>query len=176
MKHSKRYKFIFNTWSSRSFKSDELEFDSLKELNKTIALYDEIYNTTEPSKDLFGDEKIWGYAAVDFESEKILKYGGRGLYNINNKHFSILAQKDYFFRGEDEVPKNYKWDDGEYDGWLQFRWGDGKNAINYVERPKSKKKTVEEIKETETNEFDELQEEFDKSYIKEKIKEKIDRW
>lgn len=46
-------------------------------------------------------------------------------YDWDNK----LAELDFFFRGPLEVPENYNWDIGEYDGWLQFRWGDGKNKI-----------------------------------------------
>jgi len=46
-------------------------------------------------------------------------------YNPDNK----LAELDFFFRGPSEIPEDYKWDTGEYEGWLQFRWGDGKNAI-----------------------------------------------
>ena len=40
-----------------------------------------------------------------------------------------LQELDFFFRGPSEIPPDYKWDIGEYEGWLQFRWGDGKNAI-----------------------------------------------
>ena len=69
-------------------------------------------------------------------------------YNLNNKlnintnkhkdkiypflHYNEdlkLSDLDFFFRGPSEIPENYKWDTGEYEGWLQFRWGDGKNAI-----------------------------------------------
>lgn len=35
-------------------------------------------------------------------------------------------------------------DDGEYEGWLQFRWGDRKNALDYVE-PEKPKKTPDDI-------------------------------
>lgn len=54
-------------------------------------------------------------------------------YIIPVLHFTWknkLNELDFFFRGPNEVPPDYKWDDGEYDGWLQFRWGDGKNAIS----------------------------------------------
>lgn len=40
-----------------------------------------------------------------------------------------LGELDFFFRGPSEIPPNYEWDEGEFQGWLQFRWGDGKNAI-----------------------------------------------
>ena len=45
------------------------------------------------------------------------------------KFKSKLEELDFFFRGPSEIPPDYKWDEGEYEGWLQFRWGDGKNAI-----------------------------------------------
>jgi hypothetical protein len=34
---------------------------------------------------------------------------------------------------EGEIPSGYKWDDGEYEGWLQFRWGNGKNSVEFGE-------------------------------------------
>jgi hypothetical protein len=45
-----------------------------------------------------------------------------------------LSDLDFFFRGPSEVPEDYKWDEGEYVGWLQFRWGDGLNAIQKDEQ------------------------------------------
>lgn len=112
--------------------------------------------------------KYWGYCVLDFEKEQILKWGNDGVYlriedypnqRICFVHSACIVEKntitaavfsrktdqrvvrDLFFRPED-FPKSYTWDDGEYDGWLQFRWGDGKNAIGLPQQksePKRKK-------------------------------------
>ena len=64
---------------------------------------------------------------------------------------------------------------GEYEGWLQFRWGDGKNAIVYVEPKKPKEKGDEPFYYPERNEIedylvgDELQDKFDDMEDKEII-------
>jgi hypothetical protein len=78
---------------------------------------------------------------------------------LNNKVCCVsknpeLKDYDMFFRGEDEIPHDYKWDiRGEYLGWLQYRWGDGKNAIGYTSEPKikNKNKDIEEEYDYEGN-------------------------
>ena len=52
---------------------------------------------------------------------------------------------------ENDVPIDYIWDAGEYEGWLQFKWGDGKNAVVYV---KPEKPTIIEDNNSDDN-FDE---------------------
>ena len=76
----------------------------------------------------------------------------------SNKDLYFL---DEYFCGPSEVPKDYDWDDGEYEGWLQFRWGDGKNAIGYTEPKKGKPvDKPEAIEETEVEEEDLVEEEI----------------
>lgn len=120
-------------------------------------------------KTVFEDgAKYWGYCVLDFEKEQILKWGNDGIYlkkedyqssqricfihagsvvKGNEIVGSVFSRKtdqrvvrDLFFRPED-FPKGYSWDDGEYDGWLQFKWGDGKNAIGLPQqKPQQKRK------------------------------------
>ena len=94
-----------------------------------------------------------------------------------------LYNKDYVFRGKDEIPANYRWDDGEYEGWLQFRWGDGTNAVGYVKENKSKKhdnidEPIGELNDELIDEYhdEEIENSFLKEEDKEKLKRLIDRW
>jgi hypothetical protein len=74
---------------------------------------------------------------------KLLKVGGAGMYisylhTLGKKEFD-LQWTDRFFRDPTEIPDDYAWDDPEeYDGWLQYRWGDGKNSLTYREPSGSK--------------------------------------
>lgn len=79
--------------------------------------------------------KFWGFIVLDYNKNEIVKIGHDGLKGFGKK--ITLNMKDYFLRNANEIPENYQFDIGEYDGWLQYRWGDGKNAVNYVE-PKKK--------------------------------------
>jgi hypothetical protein len=93
-------------------------------------------------------------------------------------------QRDYVFRDKDEIPKNYKWDDGEYDGWLQYRWGDGKNAIDYEEKHKEAIKKM--VKEFPPERFEQeymccdfpedMEDKFAKEQEREQMKLKENRW
>ena len=83
---------------------------------------------------------------------KAIRIGGYGFncqnhmcYNTCKSINSSMSNKDYFFRDTDICPDEYIWKEGEYNGWLQFKWGDGKNAINYVKPQKQKIKKVQNI-------------------------------
>lgn len=117
---------------------------------------------------------FWRYAILDFDECRIIKYGGYDVPNYYNsymrnkparerKTLGKLYMKDLYFRGKDEIPKDYRWDVGEYEGWLQFRWGDGKNAVDYVP-PKKEKKEVTPIIEDDYDEgeYEYLEEKYDK--------------
>lgn len=100
------------------------------------------------------------------------------MYSFNNMDSKMnnLYTKDYIFRSENEVPQNYHWDNGEYEGWLQFRWGDGKNAINYVkpiktENSKEQEGVIENTKDWENGVED--YEDIENSALKQEIKEKM---
>lgn len=114
----------------------------------------------------FSDNRSWwGYIILDMHDCKCLKVGGYGFrfyvskristsesINVikNTKHINNSVYiLDYFFRDTNVCPDEYEFDGiEEYEGWIQYRWGDGKNAINYVKPPKTKsinKKIVSEI-------------------------------
>jgi len=102
--------------------------------------------------DFSNNRTWWGYVVLDFEKCLIVRVGGYGFYlkdypNIRKlKGANSLEIRDYFFRNVDEVPDNYKWDGiEEYNGWLQFKWGNGKNAVDYVEPHKEKTTQPEEF-------------------------------
>ena len=155
MKHKCRYMVIFDKWNQYDFHEDKVEYDDFQELNDDLqVLVDEVFSEIPHPKlakeyeyrlkkgtpvglyqwdwgSKTANEYLWGYAVLDFEKEEVIKWGGDNLRNWS-KFSNPLRLKDTFFRGEDEIPIDYKWDSGEYEGWLQFRWGDGKNAIDYV--------------------------------------------
>jgi len=151
MKHSKRYAVIFNKWTLYKNIENVTEFDTMEEANEEIKLLEEMYaDTPKPEhrwncNNLKGTvvtdyhwnapswgEAFWGYILVDFQEEKIITWGHDELRTYK-KWTDIRKLKDWLFRGENEIPKDYKWSAGEYDGWLQFRWGNGLNAIKYGE-------------------------------------------
>ena len=143
------------------------EYDTLEEAMEEISLIKEVYGDQicpepyfdldrctflEKGGDITNGGKWWGYLLLDYEKERAIKSGGHG-YLDNYRIYSysrydkesetIRSNKDLkfldkYFRKPGEVPEKYEWDDGEYGGWLQFRWGDGKNAIGYEEPEKPK--------------------------------------
>jgi hypothetical protein len=74
------------------------------------------------------------------------------------------------FRGKDEILENYIWDEGEYDGWIKFRWGDGSNAIKSKEPKKHGEISLKEELDSDP------QEKYDKEIEKEWKERKLDRW
>ena len=194
----------YSEWDYRNEKSNPLfvdkekyEFDTLEELNEHIKLFKELCKDYEkPStksvwcqhhkklEDIFDtpNKRRYGYLYGDRETMR-LYWGYDKLYNCN-KSTSTLKLYDILFRGEDEIPKDYKWDDGEYEGWLQYRWGDGKNAIDYVEKekPKKPKKEIDEeidnIKDWESGveDYEEIENAYAKLEDKELIKKLGERW
>ena len=182
-----KYCVIFNTWRDKLESFSCTEFDTLddaldeaKELNKMYSSTPKPFkNYRENGKhkdgrgwrydpydwDFSNGGHFWGYIVLDMINQKFIKI-------VNGLHMSsysvstikpTLAQYDMFFRGEDEIPEDYLWDNrGEYNGWLQFRWGDRKNAIDYIEPPKKERPGVVEIREF----YDEATD----SYIKKKVR------
>ena len=71
-----------------------------------------------------------------------------------------LSLLDILFRKPGEIPEDYEWDNGEYEGWLQFRWGNGLNAIEKEDEINLKKKEESrknrEKREAEKEEFEKL--------------------
>lgn len=184
--NKKRFMIIFNTWSEYSFSEDITEFDNLEDTQEHINLIEEVYKDYD-EKDSKGYSKKIGYVLLDFSKQKILKWGNSGeIYRCGRK-YDKLELKDIFFRGNDEIPEDYQWDSGEYEGWLQYRWGDGKNAINYGENKETLKKftgskisTLDNPSDNEedllTSEEDIVQDKFNRDIEKELLCQKIDRW
>lgn len=98
---------------------------------------------------------FWGYMILDYEKNEIVKMCGDKHPEFKSNYKTDLRLKDILFRRKDEIPENYKWDNGEYEGWLQFRWGNGLNAIekedklNEIKREQEYKEREKRRKERE---------------------------
>lgn len=207
MKHNKRYMITIQEWGMKDsgfyknaskekfFTSQDIEVDTINEVNTWIDEINEYYSSPVIERpDYDAKEKyekivekqgkfetsitqenwtydethfFWGYVVMDFEEEKCIKYGGVSILNYI-KPLKNLALKDHYFRGDNEIPKDYVWDGKEeYQGWLKFRWGDGSNAIDKYRARKAKE---EEHRQKEyANKLKERQEE--EEYLKEFIDE-----
>lgn len=126
----------------------------------------------------------WGYMILDMEECKCLKIGGYG-YRLNTGKKADYADSrmlyiverprqinsvpyliDYFFRDTNICPDDYLFEcHEEYEGWLQFKYGDGKNAINYVKPQKQKSNKPKE----EDKDIEGLKEYFDETYAEETL-------
>lgn len=175
-------------WLSRDVFSEEKEyFDTLEEARDFAWLFKEyamLYPNPEQKKQeywknknkfqswMYKDipkiayetfkpgERLWGYVIGDTEECKVIEWGGLCMMNIH-KESDPRRVKDYLFRSADEIPNGYEWDEGEYEGWLQYRWGDGKNAIGYVEPEKPKKKKIEDIAIDKSDEYEKIYEQME---------------
>ena len=111
----------------------------IKSLSYAERANEEYYKYIWPEY-LFADDMYFrGFAIIDFGDEKILEVSKSVSRDIDFWRQPLtssnsLSIKDQLFRGDDEIPKDYKWDDGEYAGWLQYRWGNGLNAIEVEDR------------------------------------------
>lgn len=163
----KEYASVFPNPKKKEISYYDKKFLSASSKNKAT------YDAFKPG------ERLWGYVIADTEKCTVLEWGGLCMYNIYKK-MDVRIIKDNLFRGEDEIPKDYKWDDGEYEGWLQFRWGDGKNAVGYVEPEKPKKIKDEGDEEQYEGDFFDENDEIENSFLKEEDREKlkrlVDRW
>ena len=202
----KKMRGLFNM---QEYVHTETEFDTEEEWKEEVNLIEEIYADT-PSPQLVHDvkwhdadwvfnveDRFWGYMVLDFHKTKILKIGHDGIYHYNanisgprwmNRIQTVtLRLLDELFRGDDEIPKDYNFDDGEYDGWLQFRWGDGKNAVKCDEpackRPRKKKYGLhEQYNEDDYDELDNeiqaelIQDKFNAQMEKEEVVKKLEKW
>lgn len=146
----------------KEYAHSETEFDTESEWKEEVGLIEEVYaDTPKPYKveregskyhekiwQFEVNSRFWGYLVLDFDKERIIKVGGDGIYEYHKNGIGIgrelvnLRMLDELFRGEDEIPKNYVFDAGEYEGWLQYRWGDGKNAITRGNQKVRTKKAV----------------------------------
>jgi len=168
--YSIRYKdgYIERTYinfSEEPMQESVTEYDTEKELLADLELIVQLKTDIELSE----------YLCLDFEREKVFKFNVYDKYSSYKEDYYINYtslftflnsirlddkdnrkidpnspySRDILFRGDDEIPKDYKWDKGEYEGWLQYRWGDRKNAIVKDPKPKNnnpQKITVQETK------------------------------
>lgn len=153
MKHTKRYMVIFEKWNKNNFHEDKTEYDTIEEVQEELNLLEEVYaDTPRPKSEYrygygrcrknahieylwdepYMKEALWGYVVLDFEKEEVIKWGHDQLKYVK-KTDDIRRTKDRFFLKEGEIPSGYKWDNGEYEGWLQFRWGNGRNSVEFGE-------------------------------------------
>lgn len=133
--------------------------------------YIERYIETDASTQFY-----WGYMLLDYQKDEIIGMWGERHPDFGKNYKNDLKLKDRLFRKPGEVPIGYKWDDGEYDGWLQFRWGDGKNAIEVedkINQEKEEKKKQHKPKKRQVNEFETL--ECDDSIYNEFYEEKYNK-
>ena len=147
----------------KEYAYSETEFDTESEWKEEVGLIEEAYADTprpyqveiegfkyhEKTWEFEVNSRFWGYLVLDFAKERIVKVGGDGIYKYNQSGIGScrselisLRMLDELFRGENEIPKNYVFDTGEYEGWLQYRWGDGKNAITRDNKKVRTKKVV----------------------------------
>ena len=190
----------------KEFVHTETEFDTEAEWKEEVKLIEEVYADTprpveiEIPRDKW-HTKTWsfevesrfcGYMVLDFEREKVLKVGRDGVFRFHQNGINrwgseaiSLKMLDELFRGDDEIPKGYVFDSGEYEGWLRYRWGDGKNAVickqETCKKPHKKKYGLhvqfdESELEDEFDAADAIQEEYEKKEAKQWVADNIDKW
>lgn len=145
----------------KEFVHTETEYDTEAEWREETELLDEMYaDTPRPHTEYDVNlkrnvivfrpgDKFWGYLVLDFEKTSILKVGGDGIfrYHSNMSQLKVpLYMLDEFFRGDDEIPKGYVFDEGEYVGYLLYRWGDASNAIETDSSETKKKPSARAVK------------------------------
>lgn len=153
-------KYMRGLSNLKEYVHSETEFDTESEWKEEVGLIEDVYaDTPKPYKvEIEGSKyhektwefeinsRFWGYLVLDFDEERVVKVGGDGIYEYHKngigRELVNLRMLDELFRGEDEIPKNYVFDTGEYEGWLQYRWGDGKNAITRGNQKVRTKKAV----------------------------------
>lgn len=137
----KQFALLFVIWDDKSIKYDCEEFNTIDDCTSTSKELESLYKEHHrlPIKissycyDYSGDRSFWGYAIFDMYNHKVLKIKNAIKYsNLEITNSSTINKdlkiRDDFFR--DVVVEDYEfscWE--EYNGWLRYRWGDGKNAI-----------------------------------------------
>lgn len=218
-RENKRYCLIFSNWTNVLLSYSISFFDTEEEIKEEIQMIQNMYcSTPKPYRinvgskwskkyELIFDEGsfYWGYVIFDFKKETYRYFNDGAVIPLSKPRFNYkkyasdcievnnksnkLVIKDYFLRKPNEIDPDYKFKQGEYDGWLQFRWGDGKNAIGLPQpediskeeikrkkyKPKDKyfKKYDEDI---ELTEEEKIQEDMDKEFDKENSKYLMDKY
>ena len=178
---TKRYVLLFNLYNSdKRTSTSSSEFDNIHEADEEAKELNAMYKDHALPKKIeyvngiprYEDNATWwGYIVLDMKDCRCVRCGGHGFqlsyWNIIKQPKKINSDdvnKDYFFRDITVCPDDYDFDDGEYNGWLRFRWGDGANAIGY-EKPrkiKSPKKTIEKVELNDEDYYDNIQSEYDR--------------
>lgn len=186
---TKSYVLVFEVWDDKKWIRNVNEFDTLDEVMEEAKLINIYYQDTPKPTRVYKEDgyhrrygkkeyetvfengaKYWGYIIIDYDKNQIIKIAHDGLEQGKKIN---LYMKDYFLRGVDEIPEDYKFECiVEYEGWLQYRWGDGKNAVGYVE-PK-KDLTPKESSKLEMYEGCEEDYELDEDYEYEAIENTFD--
>ena len=148
-------------------------WDCVRDRNKIFWKYNDQFEFNTPTA------RTWGWILGDRETLNWV-WGGNKLRQYDNKTDKRFL-KDMLFRGPDEIPEDYKWDDGEYEGWLQFRWGDGKNAVGYVDKKTGKPAPAPVVEDDfERGEYEDFGEDIENKFSKmgENERKKIlaERW
>lgn len=180
--------------STKSMSRNEIMNDERLKLEKYLAQPD-TYPYARNISWIFDATHYWyGWVVFDFEKEEIFNVGGKALKDYEFP-LKSLRLKDLAFTREDEIPKDYKWDAGEYDGWLQFRYGNGLNAIEIEDernrkaaekkeeyRKKQQEKQDSSDNESEysefadTDDYNDIQEQYDDELDKATIKYNMERF
>lgn len=200
---TKRFAILFNLFTDVRISYSVSEYDDinacLEECHELNTLYKDHdiptfdYNAKNISKQWdYEGKSWWGYIVLDFDKCQIIRVGGYG-FKLNNSFSNTYTTspriivklngankadiRDYFFRDVNVVPDNYKWDTrAEYEGWLQFKWGDGKNAVGYVEPQKIKvSKPVKNEDDFEIEEYDNDYDNYEADLIEEKFADLLDK-
>ena len=86
--------------------------------------------------------------------------------------------KDYYLREPGEIPEDFKFScHAEYDGWLQYRWGNHMNAVDYVapSKPKKTKKVIGFDFETQGMPEFPMPDDYDNEFLENKFADMIDK-
>ena len=156
---NKRYVLIFNIWDNKKCSKSITQYDTIDEVKEEYMFINELYANTPrpkriPKEDNYrrrygkkeynisyeGGARFWGYIIIDYDKNEIIKIHNDGLLDFEGKTIT-LRMKDFYLRKPGEIPEDYTFEcNAEYEGWLQYRWGNKKNAVDYVAPPKPKKK------------------------------------
>ena len=189
---TKSYVLVFEVWDNKKWTRTVNEFDTLDDVMEEAKLINIYYQDTPKPTRVAKEEgyrrrygkkeynvvfengaKYWGYIIINYDNSQIIRIAHDGLKD----HKKIdLHMKDFYLRGADEVPIDYKFECiNEYEGWLQYRWGDGKNAVDYVEQPKPKKENIQSIiSENELEDYA-LDEDYEAELIENKFADLLDK-
>lgn len=156
---NKRYVLIFNIWDNKKCSKSITQYDTIEEVKEEYMFINELYaNTPRPQripKEIIyrgryhkkeynisyeDGARFWGYIIIDYDKNEIIKIHNDGLLDFEGRTIT-LRMKDFYLRKPGEIPEDYNFEcDAEYEGWLQYRWGNRMNAVDYVAPPKPQKK------------------------------------